>query len=199
MKFYRAAKNSIVGAALRGRPHSGLTHRSAPTFLFGASIFFLALTGCGYHLSGSDRLPSDIETVAVPVFHNNTFQPTLENAVTAAVKEEFLTNSRLKVVNDPDQADLVVKGTIVSYGLTPLSFDSSRTVVLEYRVHIRAAVSVEAPRKQKVFWKDPGMEAMAEYLVNPDTAANRVAEDHAIAEASKQFAENVVHRVLEGF
>jgi hypothetical protein len=43
------------------------------------------------------------------------------------------------------------------------------------------------------------MEAVAEYLVNPDTAANRVAEDHAIAEASKQFAENVVHRVLEGF
>jgi hypothetical protein len=72
-------------------------------------------------------------------------------------------------------------------------------VVLEYRVHIRAAVSVEDARKQKVFWKDPGMEAMAEYLVNTDTAANRVAEDHAIAEASKQFAENVVHRVLEGF
>jgi outer membrane lipopolysaccharide assembly protein LptE/RlpB len=157
------------------------------------------VTGCGYHLSGSNRLPSDIETVAVPVFHNNTFEPTLENAVTAAVKQEFLTTSRLKVVNDPDQADLVVKGTIVSYGLTPLSFDSSRTVVLEYRLHIRAAVSVEAPRTKKVFWTDPGMEAVAEYLVNPDTAANQVAENHAIEEASKQFAENVVHRVLEGF
>jgi len=163
------------------------------------ALLLTVLAGCGYHLSGSNRLPSDIETVAVPVFHNNTFEPTLENTVTAAVKQEFLTTSRLKVVNDPDQADLVVKGTIVSYGLTPLSFDSSRTVVLEYRVHIRAAVSVEAPRTQKVFWKDPGMEAVAEYLVNPDTAANRVAEDHAIAEASKQFAENVVHRVLEGF
>jgi len=163
------------------------------------ALLLMYLSGCGYHLSGSNRLPSDIETVAVPVFHNNTFQPTLENAVTAAVKKEFLTNSRLMVVNDPDQADLVVRGTIVSYGLTPLSYDSSRTVVLEYRLHFRAAVSVEAPRKQKVLWKDTAMDAMAEYLVNPDTAANQVAEDHAIAEASKQLAENVVSRVLEGF
>jgi len=164
------------------------------------ALLLTVLAGCGYHLSGSKRLPPDIETIAVPVFHNNTFQPTLEIAVTEAVKQEFLTTSRLKVVNDPDQADLVVKGTIVSYGLTPLSFDSSRTVVLEYRVHIRVAVSVEAPsHKEKVFWKDAGMEAKADYLVNPDTSANQVAEDHAIAEASKLFAENVVHRVLEGF
>jgi len=83
------------------------------------ALLLTVLAGCGYHLSGSNRLPSDIETVAVPVFHNNTFEPTLENTVTAAVKQEFLTTSRLKVVNDPDQADLVVKGTIVSYGLTP--------------------------------------------------------------------------------
>lgn len=163
------------------------------------ALLLTVLAGCGYHLLGSKRLPDDVKTIAVPVFHNNTFEPTLENTVTAAVKQEFLTNSRLTVVNNPDEADLVLKGTIVSYGLTPLSFDSSRTVVLEYRVHIRASVSVESPRSQKIFWKDPVMEAAAEYLVNPDTAANQVAENHAIAEASQQFAENVVHRVLEGF
>jgi len=162
-------------------------------------LLLVLLAGCGYRLSGTNRLPPDIQTIAVPVFHNNTFEPTLENTLTSAVKQEFLTNSRLKVVNDPEEADLVVKGTVVSYGLTPLSFDRTRSVVLEYRVIIRAAVAVEAHRTQKVLWNDAGMEAVAEYLVNPDTAANRVAEDRAIAEASKQLAENVVHRVLEGF
>ena len=162
------------------------------------ALLLTVLAGCGYHLSGSQRLPSEIRTIAVPVFHNQTFEPTLENAVTAAVKQEFLTNGRLEVVNDPDQADLVLKGTVVSFGLTPMSFDRTTSVVLEYRVRIRATVALE-DRRGKVLWKDSEMESAAEYRVHPDTAANRVAQDHAVAEAGKQFAENVVHRVLEGF
>jgi outer membrane lipopolysaccharide assembly protein LptE/RlpB len=163
------------------------------------ALLLTVLAGCGYHLAGSNRLPSDIRTIAVPVFYNETFEPALENAVTSAVKQEFLTNSRLAVVNDPEQADLVLKGTVVSFGLTPVSFDRTTSVVLEYRIRIRASVTVENRRTQKVLWKDPAMESAAEYRVDPDTAKNRVAQDHAVAEAGKLFAENVVHRVLEGF
>lgn len=163
------------------------------------ALLLTVLAGCGYHLAGSNRLPDDIRTIAVPVFFNETFEPTLENAVTSAVKQEFLTNSRLTVVNDPEEADLVLRGTIVSFGLTPVTFDRTTSVVLEYRVRIRASVTVEDRRTQKVLWKNPAMESAAEYRVNPDTAANRVAQDHAVAEAGKLFAENVVHRVLEGF
>jgi hypothetical protein len=115
------------------------------------------------------------------------------------VKQAFLTNSRLAVVNDPEEADLVLKGKVVSFGLTPLAFDRTRSVVLEYRVRIRVEVALEDRRTQKVLWKNSGMESSAEYVVNPDTAANRVAQDHAIEEAGKLFAEDVVHRVLEGF
>jgi outer membrane lipopolysaccharide assembly protein LptE/RlpB len=163
------------------------------------ALLLTVLAGCGYHLAGRNHLPSDIRTIAVPVFYNETFEPALEDAVTSAVKQEFLTNSRLMVVNDPEQADLILKGTVVSFGLDPLSFDRTKSVVLEYRVRIRVAVSVLDHRTQKTLWTDSGMESSAEYRVNPDTAANRVAQDLAVAEASKQFSENVVHRVLEGF
>jgi len=156
------------------------------------------LAGCGYHLSGSNRLPSDVRTIAVPVFYNETFEPALENTITTAVKQAFLTNSRLAVVNDPEEADLVLKGKVVSFGLTPLAFDRTRSVVLEYRVRIRVAVLVQDRRTQKTLWTESGMESSAEYLVNSDTSANRVAQDHAVAEASKMFAENVVHRLPKG-
>jgi outer membrane lipopolysaccharide assembly protein LptE/RlpB len=169
-------------------------------FLLTPSVLFLTvLAGCGYHLAGSNRLAADIRTITVPMFYNETFEPGLENTVTSAVKQEFLTNSRLAVVNDPDQADLVLKGTIVSFGLDPLSFDRTKSVVMEYRVRIRASVLVVNGRTKKVLWKDAAMQSTAEYKVALDTAANRVAQDHAVAEAGKQFAENVVHRVLEGF
>jgi len=162
------------------------------------AFFLLLLNGCGYHTTGAVKLQSDHETIAVPVFFNETFEPTLENAVTTAVKQEFLTNSRLRVVNDPGDADLVLKGTVTSFGLTPLAFDPSTSVVIEYRIRIRTSVQLEDRRNQSILWQDPGMETSADYIVNPDTSANRVAQDHAIAEASKLLAENVVHRVLEG-
>jgi len=164
------------------------------------ALLLTVLPGCGYHLSGSNRLPSEIRTIAVPVFYNETFEPSLESTVTSAVKQEFLTNSRLSVINDPSEADLILKGKIVSFGLSPLAFDRTRSVVLEYRVRIRVEVTVENRRTQKILLKKARMESSAEYRVDSaDTAANRVAQDHAIAEAGKQFAEDLVHRVLEGF
>jgi len=162
------------------------------------ALFLTVLAGCGYNTGGGVRLQSSLQTIAVPVFFNETLEPTLENAVTSAVKQEFLTNGRLSVVNDPGDADLVLKGTVTSFGLTPLAFDPASSVVLEYRVRIRTSIQLENPRTQKILWQDPGMEASAEYVVNSDTSANRVAQDHAIAEASKLLAENVIHRVLEG-
>lgn len=181
---------------MRAHPtHSGVS----PSLLLPAVVLALAsgLWGCGYHLSGA-RIPEGAKTVAVPVFHNQTFEPVLENAVTAAVKEEFLGNGRLALVNDPDGADLVLKGTIIAYGLTPLSFDRLNSVVLEYRVQIRVQATLENGRDGKVIWEDPSMETEADYLVNPDTAANRVAQDRAISQAAHRLAENIVTRVLEG-
>lgn len=167
---------------------------------FGAYILILGfLTGCGYQIAGNVRIPPELKTIAVPVFHNQTFEPVLENMITSAVKQEFLTNSRLEVVNDPGTADLVLKGTIVSFGLTPLSFDRINSVVTEYRVHIRVNVQMEDRPAGEVLWEESGMETQAEYAVSKDTAADRVAQDRAISEAGKQFAENLVSRILEGF
>ncbi len=168
-------------------------------FLLTSTTLLLTLTsGCGYRTAGGMELPSDSRTIAVPVFYNNTFEPILEQSMTSAVKQEFNTNSRLAVVSNPRDADLILKGTILSYGLTPLSFDRSRSVVMEYRVHIKVRVVLEDSRTQTIIMEEPGLEAVAEFLVNPDTSANRVAQDRAIEEAGRLFAENVVSRILEG-
>ena len=153
---------------------------------FTSSILLLTLTsGCGYHMAGRTQLPSDLETIAIPIFRNHTAEPILEDTVTSAIKREFLTNSRLGVVNDPETADLALKGTISSYGLTPLSFDRLRSVVMEYRIHIRAEITLEDVRTHKILWKDLSVEAAAEYPVTSNPATTRVAQDRANAEASR--------------
>ncbi len=182
-------------------PHKNTRFRKVVALLFLAIPFALLLTltsGCGYRMAGKMELPPDSRTIAVPVFYNNTFEPILEQFMTSAVKREFMTNSRLAVVNNTRDADLVLKGTILSYGLTPLSFDPSRSVVMEYRIHITVHVVLEDSRSHTILMEEPALEAVSEYRVHADTSANRVAQDRAIEEAGRLFAENVVSRILEG-
>ena len=168
-------------------------------------LFFLAsfltffIVGCGYHLAGTGPgISADTKTIAIPTFRNHTFEPALESVVTMYVKDEFLTHSRLRVVNDTHQADLLLEGTVLNFDLIPVAFDRTRSVVIEYRVKIDVDIRLQDLRSKEILWKDPVLETTAEYFVSTDTSATRVAQDRAVAEASKRLAENLVSRVLEG-
>lgn len=157
-------------------------------------IFF----GCGYHLSGAHSVfSSDTKTIAIPTFQNNTFEPVLESILTMHVKEEFLNNSRLRVINDTGKADLLLKGTIRSFSRTPVAFDRTRSVVVEYRVSIYLDIQLQDLKSKDILWKD-SISTTAEYFVSTDTSATRVAQDRAVADAGKYLAEVLVSRVLEG-
>ena len=56
----------------------------------------ILLGGCGYTVHGT--LPSDINTIAVPIFQNRRGEPAIEGLITRAVVEAFSTNGRLKIV-----------------------------------------------------------------------------------------------------
>ena len=161
--------------------------------------FQLFISGCGYRLAGTGSLlPSDAKTIAIPIFRNQTSEPALEATLTRYVKEEFLTHHRLRVINSISEADLVLKGIILSYSLTPLSFDRDTKGALEYRVKILLDITLEDLRSTKVLWREPGLETTAEFFASDDTSARQVAQDRAVAEASQHLAEELIHRVLEG-
>ena len=67
------------------------------------------VSGCGYTIGLGGNLPSHIKTVAVPIFVNGTQQPAVENFITAAVVNAFVTSGRLKVV-PVSQADSILEG-----------------------------------------------------------------------------------------
>ncbi len=162
-------------------------------------LLLTSLLGCGYHLAGSGvDLPPEAKTIAVPTMQNLTFEPALESVVTKYIREEFLSASRLKLIQSAGEADLLLKGTILNFNLIPISFDRDRSVVLEYRVKIDVDVRLEESASSKIIWEDPFFESTAEFFVREDTSTTRVAQDRAIAEASKHLAENLISRVLEG-
>ena len=65
----------------------------------GVGLLVLALTGCGYHTAGHvTTIPSNVQTIAIPSFVNQTQTYKIEQTLTAAVVREMVTRTHYHVV-----------------------------------------------------------------------------------------------------
>jgi lipopolysaccharide assembly LptE-like protein len=153
------------------------------------------LAGCGYEF-GTAAKPGAAYglTLAVPVFHNDSFEPVLDKRVTEFVRRQFLQADGLTLVNDVRAAPLVVSGRIHSYGLQTLSFRQGQTN--EQRVTLVVAVALQDSAAKKVLWEET-FTTSAEFFLTSDLATNRSRQDRATEEAAQAVAEHIVSRVLE--
>lgn len=159
------------------------------------------VSSCGYRVSGTGFLiPEGTKTIAVPGFINNTNEPYVDLELTKAVSDEFIADGRLRVA-DVESADLVLRGKVVKYEVTALSFTAD-TFVQQYRVRLVVDASLEDLRSKKILWKENGIEAVfiSDYKVTiGDITATKIAKEVAIKKASQDIAWTLRSRVLEGF
>ncbi len=164
-------------------------------------LLLVASASCGYHLSGTGLLvPEGTKTIAVPGFINNTNEPYVDVEVTKAVVDEFIADGRLRVA-DVESADLVLRGKVVKYEVTALSYTAS-SYVQQYRVRLVVDASLEDLRSKKTLWKEAGIEAafISDYPVAiGDITATKIAKESAIKKASQDIGWTLRSRVLEGF
>lgn len=159
------------------------------------------ITGCGYTLVGTGSfLPPDIATVHVPTFTNQTTRVELEQIVTRAVSEEFVSRGRLRLVGAPPDADVLLRGTITGFGLTPVAFDAQGRAT-QYQVNVRAKIALVDRRgeEEQVLWKNEQYYFAEDYSVNPEEFDSFDQETRAIQQIAVRFAESLVSSVLEGF
>lgn len=163
-----------------------------------AMLFFV---GCGYALVGTGSfLPPEIKTIHVPTFKNQTTRVELEQIMTRAVAEEFVSRGRLKLVGSPPQADTLLKGTITGFGLTPVAFNDQGRAT-QYQVNVRARIELVDRRgeEEKVLWKNDQYYFTEDYSVDPEAIDSFDQETRAIQEIAVRFSESLVSSVLEGF
>lgn len=168
------------------------------------AVLFASLaitTACGYRLSGTGLLvPEGTKTIAVPGFINLTNEPYVDVEVTKAVTDEFIADGRLRVV-DVESTELVLRGRVVKYEVTALSYTASN-YVQQYRVRLVVDVSLEDLRSKKVLWSEAGIEAVfiADYKVTiGDITTTKTAKEASIKKTSQDIAWTLRSRVLEGF
>ena len=162
------------------------------------AVLVLLNTGCGYHTAGkANLLPSDLRTLAVPAFVNQTQTYKIEQLLTAAVVQEFSTRTTYRVVTQPD-ADAVLRGTVLTTSTTPLTYDSKTGRAASVLVIVSMSVSLK-DKQGKVLYQNPSYVFREQYQVSQELSSFFEEDSPAFQRLSREFARTLVSNVLEAF
>ncbi|GAB4339326.1 MAG: hypothetical protein Kow0099_14260 [Candidatus Abyssubacteria bacterium] len=157
-----------------------------------AACFFVAVSGCGYTVA-TTHLSEEYRTIAVPAFENRSFEPELQIRVTNQLIREIETDGRLRVVDDPASADLVLVGVITDFDAHAISFTVNDEVA-QFRIMIVVDARIEDTRTKEVVWQRSGVTGADFY----QTFGGRSRET-ALDEATENLVETIVYESFDGF
>lgn len=157
------------------------------------------LGACGYALVGrGTNIPEDIRKVYLSPFDNRTQRQQLDQFVTGAIADELVKRRRFEVVGERESADADLSGSVVAFGLTPITFDDQGRAT-EYEISITAQVLFRRVPGDDVVWKADHYQFRETYEVDLGEGGFLDLEEMAIKNAAGRFAETMVSDLLEGF
>ncbi|MGH7813113.1 MAG: LPS assembly lipoprotein LptE [Candidatus Binataceae bacterium] len=111
-----------------------------------------AMAGCGYHFAAQgDALPANARTIYVKLFSNGTRVTGINDEFMRYVKDEVADHDRLKLVDDPAQADLQLSGRIKYNNHLPLNFNSALEPTI-YSEALSVSAALTDRRTHQVIW-----------------------------------------------
>jgi hypothetical protein len=142
----------------------------------------LALAGCHYSLSGGG-LPSDVRSVAIIPFDNETASPELQHELNEALRSSFASKLGLKEAAE-DKASAVVRGKIVTYELdVATAFSANPAQATSSRRQLSVAVHVEIFDQihNKSLWTGD-LTALGDYPEGGEVAGRKAAIDKLVSQ-----------------
>ena len=164
-------------------------------------LLLVDLTSCGYHLVGtSSFLSEEIETLHVEKFVNQTKWVDMDQRLMEAMTLEWVRRRRLRLVDNPAQADVVLSGTIQRLAVIPVSYDDQGRAN-EYQMSLQAMVQLNDVRGEEpeTLWRDKAFSRRTSYDVSPDAENFFDRQNLAMDVLSRDFSSALVTAVLEGF
>ena len=163
-------------------------------------ILAFGLASCGYHVAGkADLLPSTLRTVSIPAFENTTIRYKLTDLMPQALAKEFITRTRYRVVTDPDNADMVLRGTILEYANNPTIFDPVRQRANVAALRVTLQVTLTERATGKVLYQRSSFEVTESYQISPQPADYFEESAPALQRASERVSQQLVTAILENF
>lgn len=163
-------------------------------FLLGFVVFF---SGCSAPYTPAPQiLPAHIKSIAIRPFANNTSQYGLEEKLMLKVVDEFVTDGRLIISNDENEADGILAGEINRYILQPLDYDEN-LVTKQYKLWILLSVHFVDKKQNVTLWTEPNMEGIEIFYDVTQTGGQTEEEIREII--WENVSRDILKRTFEGF
>jgi hypothetical protein len=164
-----------------------------------AAVSACLLASCGYHVGGqADLVPKTIKTVGVPAFNNGTTRYKLSDWLPEAISKEFISSSRFRVT-DASRADMVLKGSVLTYTSNATLFDQKTGLATSVEVHVALQVTLTDRTTGKTLFTRPRMDFTDSYEIPLQQGQYFDESDSALARTSKRIAQQVVSAILNNF
>ena len=156
-------------------------------------------SACGYHTAGHVvQLPDNVRTIAIPAFRNETLTYRIEQMLTSSVVREFTTRTRYHIVSADQDADAILRGTVLSTAASPLTYNTSTGRAASILVVVSMKVTL-SDRDGKVLYQNPAYLFREQYEVSQDLNSFFEEDSPAFRRLSQDFARTLVSEILEGF
>jgi hypothetical protein len=161
------------------------------------AFFLLAvlLAGCaGYKLGPTNGIPAGSRSLAVRAFINKTREPRISEYLANSMRKQFQQDGTFRLA-DPGNADILVRGEVIRFDRTPLSYTTNDVLTpQEYTLTMIAhvvAVNVNGGRKAL----DRNVLGRTYIRVGNDQSS---AEREAIPLLADDLARNTVSLLVDG-
>lgn len=163
-------------------------------------LFSVLLTSCGYHIAGKgDLVPKTVHTIAIPAFSNITTRYKLTDHLPEAISREFITRTHYQIVNDPNQADAVLRGSIINYIAQPTIIDQATGRASGLQIYVTLQISLTERATGKVIYSRPSFEAHQRYELSINADSFFEESDAALDRLARDVARDLVSSILENF
>jgi len=170
--------------------------------VFLCMLLALSIAGCGY-TTGS-LLPTKYKKIAIQPFQNKVpyvgednsqiYVPFMETNVRTAIIDRFVYDGNLHV-SDPDKADLVLSGDLISIFQDTLRQDVNLNVQ-EYRIRVIVSLNLTDTATGKVLWREPSFTGETTYFL---TGPQTMTQSAAVSAALTDLATRIVERTVENW
>jgi outer membrane lipopolysaccharide assembly protein LptE/RlpB len=161
-----------------------------------AALAVACVAGCSSYRLGS-TLDNDIRTVHIPTFGNKTTEAFLETETTRATRQEIQKDGSLLLVDDINTADSILEVVILSYDLTPLSYDrENRTRANEYRINMEASVVLRKTADRSILVNLPSIRGDTTFSFAGDLVTAR---RQALPTVAADLARDIVAGITESW
>jgi len=153
--------------------------------------------GCGYQLVGKGtHVPSGLNSIAIPTFVNQTFEPGIEVPFTQGFLREFIHDRRVKVL-DRGEADSILEGVIKSFSIYSISYDQSG-LAMEYQTTVVIDLTLRK-RNGEILWTERDLSETRWFRTSFNILTSESNKAAAIQQIGRFVAERIRNRFFYNF